>query len=318
MLKRNMVYGIFGIGVNKGNYNASFDKDPKCDDNGIMYATPQCIQYAIKHQLQKDGGKVLFKKSVGEKGVRTLKESFENLIGISLDEKNLTEREIKRCLLNELIDVPMFGCTFTGKGHISIMGAIQINFATNRYENTSIIVDDILSPFSNPKSKDKEEGADEEKAKAGSLGTQVIVDEAHYTHSFTVNPFEYDQYKEEIGFEGFTEELYNKFKQASLIAVSNYNSRAKSGCQNEFALFVEAKDEELNKINLNGLDQYITLNKDIETDKVMYDLTRIAEILNNFKDSIKGIEIYYNPYKLNLKGDIEKAKVFNIITRKEI
>lgn len=320
MLKRNMVYGIIGVGVNKGNYNASFDKTPKANGDGVMYATPQCLQYAIRHQLQKEGYKVLYKKSSCETGVRTLQQAFNYYTGINLADKetDITEQQIKKILLTDFIDVSLFGCTFTGKGNIGILGATQINFGTNRYEDTQIIVDDIISPFANPNESTKKKD-DEDKTKSSSLGTQIIADEAHYTHSFTLNPLEYDQYKNELtDYEGFLQEDYIAFKEASLIAVSNYNSRAKSGCQNEFSMFVELKEGVKNQINLNGLDQYIKIKKDLETNKIIYDLSAISKILNSCKDIIESVEIYYNSFKLDIISDLENAKIFNIITRKEM
>ena len=33
---------------------------------------------------------------------------------------------------------------------------------------------------------------------------------------------------------------------------------------------------------------------------------------------IKNVEIYYNPYTTKLEGEIEGAKIFNIITQEEV
>ena len=43
-----------------------------------------------------------------------------------------------------------------------------------------------------------------------------------------------------------------------------------------------------------------------------------GELLNSLQNQIKSIEIYYNPYKLNIEGDIKGAKFINIFTKEEV
>ena len=57
--------------------------------------------------------------------------------------------------------------------------------------------------------------------------------------------------------DGYTEEDYQKFKEASLVSATYFNTNAKVGCENEFALFVET-DENL---YLPNLSEYINLKK---------------------------------------------------------
>ena len=311
MKKNNMVYGIIGVGVRNGNYNASFDRTPKQNSLGEMYASPQCLGFAIKEQLNKEGCKILYRKSIGEKGVRKLEETFEHLTETKLDAKKMTENDVKEIMFKQFIDIRLFGCTFAVAPNFGIKGAIQIGMGFNKYEDTEILISELLAPFAAEK---KEKKNDEDK-QSNTLGEQIIVDEAHYVHGFTIDPYEYEQY---IGmvkdFEGFTDEDYAVFKNASLISVSNYNSKSKAGCQNEFSIFVETNNDVKNLINLNAMEQYITIYKE---NKVVYDLTELSKILNDIKDNIKSVEIYYNPYTLEIKHNLD-AKIYSIITRKEI
>lgn len=306
MMKKNNVYGIIGIGVKNSNYNAGFDKFPKTNGDYI-YASPQSFCFAIREQLYNQGKKVLFRKTTKEDGnVNGLSERYYNLFQTE-DVKKEVE-SLRRNLLNA-DDIKLFGCVYPGASNFSVVGAVQIGYGFNKYENTNIIKDIVLSPFANNKNGEKS---------ASTMGEVIITDKAHYLHSFTINPFVYNEYIME-GFEGFTEEDYQMFKSASLIAVSNLNTRSKFGCQNEFGLFVEMKDEVKNLINLNGLDEYVKVYDDEESEKVVYDLEQLKRILIAVRDKVKSIEIYYNPYTLKIKGlDKLEAKTFNIITREEI
>ena len=43
-----------------------------------------------------------------------------------------------------------------------------------------------------------------------------------------------------------------------------------------------------------------------------------SDLLNGFKDRIKSVEIYFNPYTTNIDCSIEGAKLFNIFTKQEV
>ena len=80
------------------------------------------------------------------------------------------------------------------------------------------------------------------------------------------------------------------------------------GCENEFALFVECKED--SKLYLPNLDQYIKFEKR-EEGKNIIDISELEEILEqeNVKTQIEKIEIYYNSYTTDLVG----AKVTDIL-----
>lgn len=304
MKKNNIVYGIIGVGVRNANYNAGFDKYPKQTAEGKLYATPQCLEYMIRKQLDIEGKCVLYKKSYKENGlVNDLKGRYESLFDTKDDKTDINKTKSN---VFKATDVKLFGTVFTGASTFGITGAVQIGYGINMYDNTNIESEIILSPFASGDDK-----------KNNTLGTQIFTDKAHYLHSFTLNPLEYDQYLHLSDFEGFTEEDYQIFKSTSLIAVSNYNSKAKSGCQNEFALFVETKEDTKNSINLNNLADYVSIKDDENNpEMIQYDLTKLTNILAKFSNEIKSIDMYYNPYTISLNGCEDlKCKYFNIITR---
>ena len=100
----------------------------------------------------------------------------------------------------------------------------------------------------------------------------------------------------------------NKFKRTALVAATSFSSNAKEGCQNEFALFVETKLDTY----LPNLSEYISFEKaDINKIKIE------CNMLNELED-ILNIEIYYNPETTVLESNLEKAKIYNLITKKEV
>ena len=67
---------------------------------------------------------------------------------------------------------------------------------------------------------------------------------------------------------------------------------------------------------LPNLSEYITFEK--QEKRNVIDISACAEILNQVKESVKSIEIYYNPYTTELVCGVEGAKLYNIITQKEV
>ena len=112
--------------------------------------------------------------------------------------------------------------------------------------------------------------------------------------------------------EGYTEEDYQMFKQTSLVSATAFATNAKVGCENEFAMFVETEAD----LYLPNLSEYIAFEKTEGKNRI--GLT-CAELLDEVRDRIQKIEIYYNPYTTEIGGErIEGAKYFNILTRKEV
>mgnify|MGYP000626436835 FL=1 len=233
---------------------------------------------------------------------RTLEERYEQIFNQKVKEEKDKAELLKK--LFSAIDVKNFGATFAvGSNNISITGAVQVGQGLNKYDETSTEVIDILSPFTNEKNED---------AKNTSIGKKIVSNEAHYFYPFSINPENYNIYTNEIeNLEGYNEEDYQKFKEACLVAATAYNTNSKAGCENEFALFVECKEN--SKLYLANLDQYIEFEKGTEKDII--NIEKLAEILNEdqIKDKIDRIEIYYNPYTTELKGELNNCEVKSLL-----
>lgn len=300
----NRVYGVIGIKSRMSNWNADFTGRPKSTSDGSVFGSDKAFKYPIKKMWEVEGEKVLYVKSYkNEKGnlrARTLSERFEQLFETEV--KSIKDKKELVKYLFSATDVKNFGATFAeGSNNISITGAVQIGQGLNKYEDTTVEIQDILSPFVDSTKKDT--------AQNTSIGKKIVSNEAHYFYPFSVNPENYDIYTKEIeDLEGYTREDYEKFKKGCLIAATAYNTNSKSGCENEFAIFVECKEN--SKLYLANLDQYIKFEKNDEG-KDIIDISELEEILNEekIKQEIEKVEIYYNSYTTNLIGTRENDEI---------
>lgn len=293
----NRVYGVIGIKAKMANWNADFTGRPKSTSNGEIYGSDKALKYPMKKMWESEGKNVLFVKSFKEsKGAiipNQLAERYEKLFS-KLDEKDTTN-EVMINLFN-CIDVKNFGATFAEKKqNISITGAVQFGQGFNKFDDTNIEIQDILSPF-----------ADKDDAKQSTLGTKITVDEAHYFYGFCINPKAYDEYKLLLkGFDGYTKNDYEEFKKVALTSATAFNTNSKFGCENEFALFIECKDEEC---YLPDLSNYL----EFDSQKREVDLSQIEKMIEG---KVAKVEIYFNPFKLSVLSKYDK---FNIFTKEKI
>ena len=314
---KNRVYGLIGISSRMSNWNADFTGRPKSTSEGNIFGSDKALKYSIKKHWLNMGEKVLYIKSykIQNKGKadeknkmqpKTLEERYSEIFDTTLDKKTSSEEVLTN--LFSAIDVMNFGATFAVENqNISITGAVQIGQGYNKFEGTNIEVQDILSPFKNPK---------RDEADASSLGKKIISDEAHYVYPFSINPQNYDEYKDILTkFDGYTKEAYKGFKEGALIGATALNTNSKIGCENEFALFIECKED--SELYLANLDKYINFEKGKE--KNIIDLTELDFINgSNIIEQIDNIEIYYNPMTTDIKDTLHMGKRFNIFTREEI
>lgn len=310
------VYGVIGIKSIMSNWNADFSGYPKTISKGETFGSDKALKYPMKKMWEDNGEKVLYIKSLkAEKNKKkeikivpkSLKERYEEIFSI----EDLKKEKDSTKVLNNLfsaIDVKNFGATFAEeKNNISITGAVQIGQGFNKYNDTIAEEQQILSPFRVDK-KSKSEGEDSEEAGGSTLGSKIVSDEAHYFYPFVINPNAYNNFIKMGVTEGYTEEDYEKFKEASLVATTAFNTNAKIGCENEFAIFIETELETY----LPNIDQYIKFEKTEDGDIIKLEFTDLIESID---DQILNIEIYYNPYKTKIEGELKKAKYFNIFTK---
>jgi len=308
------VYGVIGIKAKMANWNADFTGRPKSTSNGDIFGSDKALKYPMKKMWENEDKKVLFIKSWKESepnknGKRSiipnqLGERYANLFE-PIDKETTTTKEVLTNLF-DCIDVKNFGATFAEEGqNISITGAVQFGQGFNKFEYTETEVQDILSPFADSKATEKSK--DGEEAKQSTLGTKITVDEAHYFYGFSINPSSYNEYKEIVDNAEYTQEDYEAFKKVALVSATAYSTNSKFGCENEFALFVECKDT---KTYLPDLSDYIKFDSDSETRKI--DLTDLEKLI---LDKYETVEIYYNPFKLEVVTTLDK---FNIFTQEKM
>lgn len=315
------IFGVLGIVSRMSNWNADFTGYPKTTSDGSIFGSDKAFKYPLKAMWNEQGEKVLYIKSLklqeNKKGEieiipRSLKERYEYIFEVE-DLKKVKDRKTVLTNLFSAIDIKNFGATFAEEGNnISITGAVQIGQGFNKYEGSRSEEQQILSPFrdaSEKPDKKKEEG--KEDAKQTTLGTKIVSNEAHYFYPFTINPTAYDEYKSLGATEGYTEEDYLKFKETALVAATSFSTNAKIGCENEFALFVETDKD----LYLPDLSQYIEFEKG-DSKNVIH--IQCEALINDLRNRIKNIEIYYNPYTTEIKDKIEGARYFNIFTKKEV
>ena len=76
---------------------------------------------------------------------------------------------------------------------------------------------------------------------------------------------------------------------------------------------------EINNILPQSIQAEIRINYSFEKGEEKDVITiSAANILDEVKDQIKSIEVYYNPHTTEVVSDIENTKYYHIITRKEV
>jgi len=290
-------YGVIGVKAIMSNWNADFTGRPKTTSNGEIFGSDKALKYPIKRMWDDEGKKVLYLKSYiedkdGSLRPKTLKERYEELFD-KLTKKTPTKEVLKN--LFSCTDVKNFGATFAEEGqNLSITGAVQFGQGFNKFEDTNVEIQDILSPFSD--GKKVKEGED---VNQSTLGTKIMVDEAHYFYGFSVNPNNYKEYENLLDdFSGYTKEDFEEFKKAAKVAVTRFATNSKFGCDNEFALFIEYDSEKY----LPDLSEYI----EFDSKERMVDLSKIEELVG---DDAK-VEVYADPYKLKVKTKWEVKSIF--------
>lgn len=292
----NRVYGAVGISSVNANWNADFTGRPKSLSTGEIFGSDKALKYSIKKMWENEGQKVMYIKSYkdtkGKLQPLGLNERYSKLFNTELSDK--TESKVVLKNLFSAMDVMNFGATFAvsvknkdDKKSISITGAVQVMQGMNLYEETEIEIQDILSPFANPY---------KDETIATSLGKKITVNEAHYLYGFSVNPQNYDIYNDIIDdFEGYTEEAYNNFKRGCLLGATALNTNSKSGCENEFAVFIKFKKE--SKAYIPNVAEYIKFSK---SEKNIYDLSELGEFIERYSADIESVEVYCNKFKVDV------------------
>ncbi|WP_371366619.1 hypothetical protein SRRS_09060 [Sporomusa rhizae] len=317
MKMNNRVYGVVAIRSIMANWNADFSARPKSISNGTIFGSDKAFKYPIKRMWLAAGEKVLAIKSykisaktknddeAGKLQPRDLQERYEQIFNTAINDKTSAKEVLKN--LFSAIDVMNFGVTFAErKQNISITGAVQVGQGFNKYTETQIETQEILSPYRNSSEK-------REDATASTVGSKIVTDEAHYFYPVAVNPGNYLEYLDlDIeSFEGYTKEAYNKFKQGCLVAATAFHTNSKNGSENEFALFVTCKEN--SELYLPNLDRYVEFSK--KNGRNTISLVKVADLLKGLEVNIDNIEVYYNPVDTDIEFGSLSCKKFDLFGR---
>lgn len=300
------VYGIIGIKAKMANWNADFTGRPKSTSDGSIFGSDKALKYPMKKMWESDGKNVLYIKSWKEVESKKKDEGASLVPNTLSDRYNKFFKEIDKATntkdvlqnLFSCIDVKNFGATFAEeKQNISITGAVQFGQGFNKFEDTNVEIQDILSPFADSTKED---------AKQSTLGTKITVDEAHYFYGFSINTKAYEEYKNMLnGFDGYTKDDYEEFKEVAKVSATAYNTNSKFGCENEFALFVECKDDEC---YLPDLSEYIKFDSDSRS-------VDLSDVESMCEGKYEKVEVFYNPFKIDVVTKFDK---FNIFTNEKL
>ena len=292
------------------NWNADFSGFPKTTSGGETFGSDKALKYPMKKMWENEGKKVLYIKSMrlSKDGTalipRTLKERYEMLFQV---EDLAACKDVKQLLSNLMsaVDVKNFGATFAeANNNISITGAVQFGQGFNKYEGTYPEEQQILSPFRDAKDAKEEAGN-------STLGTKIVSNEAHYFYPFVINPMAYKEFEELGVTEGYTEDDYQNFRRTALVSATSFATNSKEGCENEFALFVETDPDTY----LPNLSEYIVFEKAQKKNVIRMEC---GDFLKEFGESVRKIDVYYNPYTTELEGVSEQMTVYDIRTQKEV
>lgn len=318
MKMNNRVIGLIGIASRMSNWNADFTGLPKTTSDGLIFGSDKALKYSMKRWWDEQGKKVLYIRSYklkkgkkSEEGEKLQPRDLEERYQYLFDEEVSKDSTTVLKSLFECVDVMNFGATFAVKEqNLGLTGAVQIGQGYNKYADTNVEVQDILSPFRNSNEKSEDSGAT-------SLGKKRTVNEAHYIYPFTVNPNHYDGYVGLSGleeFSGYTVEAYEDFRQAALMGATALQSNSKSGTENAFSLFIRFKEKALTY--LPNLDPYVIVRK--ENGKTIYDLSNIASMIVDVQDQVEQIDLYLNPYSCDVRLAVPGLRRYSIINQSEL
>lgn len=332
---KNRVFGCAVVKSINSNYNADFSHQPRTLPDGTAYATDKAFKYLVKNyllQTQSEEKVLFFKRLNDEMNPLDLVGAFDKMFTTKLKDSN--RFQVLKSLLS-CIDVRLFGATFAPKGkdvegrNISIHGTVQICHGINRYPESIIFSEQIMSPFANIKEKKGESESNE--PGMTTLGSQSKLQEGHYSHHFSVNPGNLknhldtliknankventlpDSISNELG---ITEQDVAILKQAMRAGATYYDSASKAGVENELLIWVQLKTD--SKIVLPSFAPIIDVPKERTLEnKTIINLKGISALLDSehIRNHIEKAEIYFNPITTELQNVPLGARFFDIVT----
>ena len=323
----NRVFGLTLIKSINSNFNADFTGQPRTLPDGRVYATDKALKYSVRHFInqQYPEDKVLYYKRYNEKThPHSLAELYE-VVGLGEFDKDFKDKPKVLKNILSCIDVRLFGSTFApkksgNKVNLSVHGTVQINHGVNQFYRDGATVDEtyseqISAPFRSDSAKSEEE------AEQATLGRQSKLREGHYSYHFSINPKNLSPLVDLVNkgqgddsAQGLTQNDINRLKEGLRIGVTHFDSSSKAGSDNEMLLWVQLKDD--SKKVMPSFTEMVKVTR--SNGKAEIDLSDLKDLLNNFEDDIKSVELYYSPESSTLKNAPESAKLKHLLTGKDL
>lgn len=312
-IKNNRVIGARGIGVVNGNLNSGFDGRPKSLTNGCLTNSDVSTKFLDRELWKNSGENVLITKKLKVDTDGTL---YACTLSTIIDDLKHLEDRLLTTILNDYVDVQNFGVLIPVSGsNVGFTGVCQYTQGINKLKNTTVVTQPLLSPFSaadNNKNKKKSKNNTTENTLGTNVGNYSFIDKALYVQSFAVNPTNLNNLISVFGkdkFVGYKESSYQKFKKATLCSASLYNTRTKTGCYDEFSIFINLKENSL--YSISDIGRFIDVIEN-EDSTVTIDFTKL-EFLNDVAD-IESIEIYYNILTCKIKHTFTNVTIKDLLS----
>ncbi len=313
---KNMYQGLFVTETVLGNPNGSFVNNEPRNIDGRVFTTDKCIKYNIRRYMKekyeeiekdekiKDVENFVFfyprKSPSSDKGEPSYLEKdsvfrdyfvapyeevdeFDRILNKSKNQRSKKEKQrLKEIYSNSFkklfkksLDVSLFGGTFSLKEHNrSIYGPVQISYGIDLI-GADLINPQLGTPFST------EDGSQTTK------GQDYLIDHAVIGYDITVNPNNERKLLNESDIKKFKEGI-----------VKGTNLRKSTSKSTDAKLLMMVKFAEGKALNLGELKHLIEVESEKITDpeerpkKLVLDLSKIKDKLDNFKEAIEEIEVY--------------------------
>ncbi|MBH1941082.1 hypothetical protein I5677_09285 [Mobilitalea sibirica] len=252
------------------------NKLPTLCSNGNIHVNEDLVKQALIDRWNKKNEKVFF---LGEENGVIFKDIYERYRYLfSPFTKNTNEMRLDVLRnLAKFIDVRSFGLHgYTTFNEIDFEGAVILNLGKNVFAYGNHLL------------------PNEEHEK-------FMLEEAYYAFDFVVKRSK-DPYLQQCSELEYLQEDYNSFKKDLL--GSNYS--AENTVEKVFAIFVEGKNETLNAKNLSDL---ISIKKYGNNAIPILIADKLIEYCNDLKEEIEKIEVYYNPFLI----DVVISKTFKLL-----
>ena len=291
MMKNSEILYLYDAKITNPNGDPDEENRPRMDyERDINLVSDLRIKRYIRDYLM-DRNYSLFVQKIDNKSV-TAKQRIEKL-----------KKQDVKLILNELIDVRMFGATIPIKSNtMTFIGPIQFNwgYSLNKVE---LLESSITSHF-----------ASDEKYKQGAIGKDYRVKYSFIAFSGVISGKRAEHTQ-------LSYEDVELFDSAMRHAITEQVTRSKIGQYPRLYMRIQYKD---NETILGDMRSKISLNAENESirhiNECSLEIGKLVEFLNEYSNRIEKIFYYYDDaLKLTVDGKQDKFKnIFSFIDIEEV